>query len=274
MGARLIVGCGYLGTRLACRWRDQGHVVHATTRGRAEELRAMGLVPIVADVTDRAILPPLPAVETVVHCVGWDRAAGRTMRQVYVEGLANLLDVLPPPGRFVFVSSVSVYGQTGGEEVEEPSATEPLEENGRIVLEAEQLLRARLPGAIILRFAGIYGPGRLIRSEALKAGQPLSGDPERWLNLIHVDDGVGAVEAAIERGQPGSVYNVSDGHPVTRGEFFTTLARLIGAPAPRFEPSGQERGGHRRISNRRLREELGFEPQFRGCERGLVASLS
>ena len=98
----------------------------------------------------------------------------------------------------MYVSSTGVYGQCHGEEVDEESATEPVEESGRVVLEAERLLHQQLPEAVILRFAGIYGPGRLLRRQAIEAGEVLVGDPEKWLNLIHVADGAAAVHAAEE----------------------------------------------------------------------------
>mgnify|MGYP002400673341 CR=1 FL=1 len=89
------------------------------------------------------------------------------MRDVYVNGLGNVLAALPPCDRFLYVSSTSVYGQADGSVVDETSPTEPLGDSGRTVLEAERLLQALLPSAIGLRFAGIYGPGRLLRRQAV-----------------------------------------------------------------------------------------------------------
>lgn len=111
--------------------------------------------------------------------------------------------------------------------MDERATTEPQEESGKVVLEAERLLRSRLPSAVILRFAGIYGPGRLMRGLAIKAGEPIVGDAEKWLNLIHVEDGVAVVVAADERAAPGSIFNVSDGAPVLRRVFYTRLAEVL-----------------------------------------------
>jgi nucleoside-diphosphate-sugar epimerase len=269
---RLIVGCGYLGRRVAARWVAGGGAVYALTRNRADELRGLGLIPVIGDVTDPASLRGLPPAETVLYAVGLDRAAGRSMREVYVTGLANVLDALPGPRRFVYVSSTGVYGQSDGGWVDEGAPAELAEESGRVVREAERLLHQRLPGAVILRFAGIYGPGRLLRQQAIRAGEPLAGDPEQWLNLVHVDDGAAAVEAAANRGRPCGVYNVSDGTPVTRRAFFTLLAELIGAPPPRFEPAPG--GANRRIDSRRMREELGVTPAYPSYETGLPAALA
>lgn len=282
MADKLIIGCGYLGRRIAALWCAHNHRVFATTRStaRADEWRARGLQPIVCDVLDPASLRSLPRVESIAYCIGLDRSTGVSMHSLYVGGLANVLAALPQPApRFVYVSSTSVYGQTDGEEVDERATTEPQEESGKVVLEAEQLLRARLPSAVILRFAGIYGPGRLMRGQAIKAGEPIVGDAEKWLNLIHVEDGAAIVAAADERAAPGSIYNVSDGSPVRRRVFYTKLAEVLGAPQPQFIPlaagavvPAHERG-HRRIVNRRMRDELGVMLRYPDHEAGLLASI-
>jgi nucleoside-diphosphate-sugar epimerase len=268
----LIVGCGYLGRRVAARWHASGNRVAALTRRNADALAALGVEPVVGDVLDPASLRNLPSARTVLYAVGMDRSAGHSMRAVYVEGLANVLDTLPACERFVYVSSTGVYGQTGGELVDEDSPTEPREESGRVVLEAEQLLRARLPGAIVLRFAGIYGPGRLLRERAVRSGEPLAGEADRWLNLVHVEDGAEAVLAAESRGTPGQTYNVADDEPVSRLDFYTHLAELIGAPRARFEHRA-EAGANRRVSNAKARAALGWAPRFPSYREGLSASL-
>jgi nucleoside-diphosphate-sugar epimerase len=273
----LILGCGYLGRVVARRWLAHGHRVAAVTRSRADELRSLGIEPIVGDVTDSTSLT-LPAADTVLYAVGLDRSAGNSMREVYVRGLANVLDALPAPRRFVYVSSTSVYGQTDGSWVDESSPTEPADESGRIVLECERLLRGRLPGAIVLRFAGIYGPGRIIKRAALEKGEPLATDPDKRINLIQVEDGARIVVAAAERGQLGTTFNVADGHPVTRREFYTTLAEFLGAPQPKFEPppgsaSRQDRTD-RRVNNRRMLEVLKVELQYPDFRAGLKAATT
>ena len=277
---KLIVGCGYLGRRVAARWLAQGHRVLATTRSRerAEDLSRLGVEPVVCDVLDGASLAALPAVPVVLYCVGLDRSSGRSMREVYVEGLGNFL-AARPRGRLLYVSSTSVYGQTEGEEVDEEAATEPAEPSGQVVLEAERLLRQRSPEAVLLRFAGIYGPGRLLRRRAIEAGERIAADPERWLNLIQVEDGAAAVLAAEARAAPGRVCNVCDDRPVRRRDFYALLAQLLGAPAPRLvppapgEPLPPHERANRRIRNQRLREELAAELRYASYEAGLPASL-
>jgi nucleoside-diphosphate-sugar epimerase len=270
----LIVGCGYLGRRVAARWLAAGRRVAALTRRNAETLAALGIEPILGDVLDPGSLKQLPRARTLLHAIALDRTTGKTMREVHVHGLGNILEYAPRPQRFIHIASTGVYGQVDGSWVDEPSATEPVEESGRIVLEAEALLRSKRPDAIILRFAGIYGPDRLLRKQAILKGEPLLGDAERWLNLIHVDDGAAAVIAAEAKGVPDETYNVADDAPATRRDFYTRLAELLGAPPARFESRPEAGSANRRVSNRKARELLGWTPRFPTYREGLADAVS
>jgi nucleoside-diphosphate-sugar epimerase len=186
-------------------------------------------------------------------------------------------------GRFVLTSSTSVYGQDRGESIDENSPCEPSAENGRIILESEEVLQkhgtsGRKTDAFsyqILRLAGIYGPGRLLRRiESLKAGEPLEGRGDAWLNLIHVNDAANIVVACTERDDSGTTL-VCDDRPVERREYYATLARLAGATEPRFvgEPNNTESGLNKRCSNRKLREDWKLPLEFPTYETGLPHAL-
>ncbi|MBA4188005.1 MAG: NAD(P)-dependent oxidoreductase [Planctomycetaceae bacterium] len=269
----LIVGCGYLGRRVAARWVANGRRVAALTRRNGDSLAALGVEPVIGDVTDPSSLRNLPAASTVLYAVGMDRSAGHSMRSVYVEGLAHVLDTLPACMRFIYVSSTGVYGQTAGELVDENAPTEPLEESGRVVLEAERLLRSRRPDAIILRFAGIYGPDRLLRKQPILKGEPLVGDADRWLNLIHVDDGANAVLAVESSDETGSTLNIADDESVTRRAFYTLLAELLGAVPAKFDQRPEPGTANRRISNVKAREQLKWSPRYASYRVGLPAAV-
>jgi nucleoside-diphosphate-sugar epimerase len=261
-----------LGRRVAPLWLAQGARVVALTRTNADALRASGIEPITGDVCDRDTLRALPGAATVLYAVGMDYRAGRAMHEVYVRGLANVLDTLPPCARFIYVSSTSVYGQSAGEWVTEASATEPTEASGKVVLEAEQLLRARIPSAIILRCAGQYGPNRLLRKQPILKGEPLVGDAEKWLNLIHIVDAATAVLQAEAHASPGETYDLSDGSPVTRRDFYTRLAELLGTEA-KFEPRAEPGTPNRRVSNEKFRA-LGWAPVYASSHTGLTAAVA
>lgn len=283
---RLIIGCGYLGRRVAARWVADGDDVFALTRSEqnAAALREQNVSPIVGDVTDSATLKSLPECDTVLHAVGFDRTAGPTKREVYVDGLSNVLDqVRDRCGRFIQISSTSVYGQQEGEWVDEEAPAESETESGKICIDAERLVLDRFStdqvtgqGAV-LRLSGIYGPDRLLsRIEALKNAQPLPGPEAGWLNLIHVGDAAEVVVACAEAGSLESLYLVSDDRPIIRGDYYRLLAKLVDAPEPVFDANvvaRHSRGINKRCRNRRLREELGIELKFPDFESGLAHAV-
>jgi nucleoside-diphosphate-sugar epimerase len=282
----LIVGCGYLGRRAAVRWIETGAHVSALTRSpdHAEQLRELGIHPVIGDVTCPESLETLPAADVLLYAVGLDRSSGNSQREVYVNGLSHVLErVQGQIGRLVYISSTSVYGQNLGEWVDEDSVCQPTASNGVVCLEAESLVSRHIPkpssgvGSNILRLAGIYGPGRLIaRVAALQSGAMLEGNPGAWLNLIHVDDAVSAVFGCLQRGCPGRTYLVSDDRPVARREYYETVAKLVHAPEPRFDlelPDAEKRSLNKRCCNRRLREELQVTLQFGDIVAGLPNAL-
>jgi nucleoside-diphosphate-sugar epimerase len=285
---KLVVGCGYLGSRVARLWRAQNESVAVVTRSaeRAGRLQADGYVPVVADVTDPAslkLLDELGSIDTVLYAVGFDRAAGKGMREVYVEGLRALLDTLPTSvERIIYISTTGVYSQNDGGWIDESSVCQPAREAGRVFLEAESLLteHALGPRAIILRLAGIYGLGRIPRRNELLSGQPVTAAADAWLNLIHVDDAARIVLAAEKQVRPPRVYLVADGHPVRRRDYYAQASRLLKAPPPVFsnlEPQVQEdRRGitNRRVNIARLTSEVRFDFQYPSFREGLRACIA
>ena len=265
--AKLIFGCGYLGLRVARLWQAGGDKVYAVTRStqRAETLAGVGLVPIVADVTAPSQVEVPQEVRTVLWSVGYSKAPGHSIHDVYVGGLANVLRVLPPNiGRLIYISSTGVYGHVTGTEVDESSPCQPTREGGQACLAAEELLRTSPLAykSVILRLAGIYGPDRIPRSKDLLVGLPIDAPSDGWLNLIHVEDAARIVLLAEHIVDPPKLYVVSDGQPVVRGDYYRELARLLGAPPPKFvqppadSPAAARAASDKRVNPRRLFAEL------------------
>lgn len=283
---KLIIGCGYLGGRVAQKWLGDGSETWALTRSEehASRLVESGLSPLVGDVLDLSSLKKFPQVETILYAVGFDRTSKHSKRTVYVEGLRNVLqEIRGKCRRFVYISSTSVYGQDNGEFVNELSAVSPREENGRICLDAEAVVwehfrpadqGTRTGEAMVLRLGGIYGPRRLLaRERQLRGGELLLGNPATWLNLIHVEDAVQAVLAAEERGQSGATYLICDDRPLRRREYYAALAAQLGLAPPEFEELTANAAKHRQFNkrcvNRRMREELNVELRFPTVIEGL-----
>lgn len=277
---RLVIGCGYLGLRAAKRWAATGMKVAATTRSeqRAADFKSLGITPIVADVTDARSLATLPTADCVLHAVGFDRSAGPSKRDVYVDGLANALAAVSDKAdKLVHISSTSVYGQSDGELVNESSPCEPTSEGGQICLEAERLVRANSTSWNILRLAGIYGPGRLLRRvEQVQSAEPIAGRPDAYLNLIHVEDAVSAIDACLKNWQHERVVLVADGNTTTRQEYFETLSRVLGGPQPSFDPNALARhstGLNKRCDVRQLLASHGMQLAFSVLADGIRDSV-
>lgn len=284
----LIVGCGYVGLPLGAELARRGHEVFGLRRTAdgAGELRAAGLTPVVADVSQPESLRAVPGpFDWVVNTVSSSKGGAEVYRAVYVEGARNLIAWLAGSGvrKFIHTSSTSVYAQADGSVVTEESPAEPQAETGKLLVEAENLLlaaaRERGFPAVVLRVAGIYGAGRgHLFQQFLRDEARISGDGGRLLNMIHRDDVVGAAIVALERGEPGRIYNVADDEPVSQLEFFRWLAEQLHKPLPPYasaeESANRKRGvTNKRVSNRRLREELGWAPRFPSFREGYAAEL-
>ncbi len=283
----LIIGCGYVGTALGERLVRGGHSVFGLRRSNdgAADLSAAGIHPLTGDVTRPADMAALPdSLDWVVNTVSSSRGGATEYRDVYLEGTRSLIAALSSRGiqRYAYTSSTSVYGQTDGGWVDESAPATPAGETGRLLVETEQLLQSsaqngRLP-AVILRVAGIYGPGRghlfhqYVRGEAR-----LSGDGSRWLNMIHRDDVASALHVALESGHPGETYNATDDEPISQLDFFrwldSQLQRGIPPAADEIERAIRKRGvTHKRVTNQKLRA-LGWRPAFPTFREGYAAEM-
>jgi nucleoside-diphosphate-sugar epimerase len=275
-----IIGCGYIGLPLGAELARQGHKVFGMRRNidSAGALKQAGIQPVFADITRRSEIDraPLP-FDWVVHCVASGGGGAEDYRRVYLQGTRNVLARLActPPAKFVYTSSTSVYGQSDGSRVDEESPTEPPAETARVLLETEEVLleSARQHGfpAVVLRLGAIYGPGRGHWFRQFLSGEArIEGGGERILNMIHRQDAVGCVQAALRNGRSGEIYNAVDDEPVSQLQFFKWLAAQLKRPMPPSVPDEPRRGNRgvtsKRVSNAKLKRELGYAfgyPTFR-----------
>lgn len=273
-----IVGCGYLGRCVAGRLLSARHRVAGMTRclEKAEQLRQLGIIPIVGDVTRPDTLSGLPQATRIVYAVGFDSRVSYARSRLHGQGLRDFLAAVPiPPQKFLFVSSTSVYGDCQGALVDEDSPCNPQTESGQVLLQAErELLAGPLADRIlILRLAGLYGPGRIPRVQ--DSGD---GSDERCVNLIHVHDAAEAVCLALDQGKPTCCYVVSDNHPLSRPalrrlvlEIFGDQAGLRATPASNATGHRRRGLGDKRVCSDRIRSDLGFQCAYPTCASGLAA---
>jgi nucleoside-diphosphate-sugar epimerase len=284
----LIIGCGYVGLPLGAELVRLGHEVSGLRRSASaeNELKAAAIKPLVADITKPDELTKLPRdFEWVVNCVSSTGGDAEDYRQVYLQGTRNLIGWLSttPPKKFVYTSSTSVYGQTDGSQVKETSPAEPVAETAKVLLETEKLLLAAVTErkftAVILRVAGIYGPDRgHWFKQFLKNEASIEGDGSRFLNMIHRDDLIGCIIAALKNGRPGEIYNAVDDEPVNQTNFFQWLAATVGKYPPSSMPENpvenRKRGvTNKRVLNRRLKMELGYQFKYPNFRKGYTAEI-
>ena len=281
MNSTLIVGCGFLGRRVGKLLNESGHQVFGTTRTaeHAPDLVACGVEPVIANVLDPDTLKALPLVDRVLYCVGFDRTAGIPMRTVYVDGLQNVLTHLKGNPRLIYASSTGVYARDDGGWVDEDYPAEPCHEAGKVCLEAEQVATASHLQSTVLRFAGLYGPDRVMRRASLIAGEPVIGDPAKWLNVIHIDDAARVAVAALDHEHTDKLFVVSDNRPVQRSEFYAIAARCLGASPPEFvlpepgSPEARREESNKRVSNQRMKQQLLADLTYPDIVTGLPQAL-
>jgi len=283
MATVLVAGAGYVGAALGERLVRAGHVVHGLRREIAGLPR--GVRPVAADLRDRAALVrALPeGIELVAYTAAAAGPSAEEYTEVYVRGLGNVLAALAERGapvrRFVFTSSTGVHAQEGGEWIDETSRAEPVEATGLRLLEGEHVLGAGPFPAIVLRLAGIYGPGRTRLVEEVAAGRARRPpDGPRWTNRIHRDDCAGAIAHLLELAEPAPLYLGVDHEPADLGEVMTFLAARLGLPPPpaRAAGEGESRArperGNKRCSNARL-VAAGYRFAFPTYREGYAALL-
>jgi nucleoside-diphosphate-sugar epimerase len=287
----LIVGCGYVGLPLGRELVLRGHEVFGLRRSHTEEveLKAAGITPLTADISQPESLRALPLTdgfEWVVNTVSSSRGGVEDYESVYLKGTRHLLDwpALQNVKKYVYTSSTSVYAQTDGSLVKEHSATEPTSPTSRLLVETEQTLlqaaRERKFPAVLLRVAGIYGPERgHLFLQYLRDEARITGKGERFLNMIHREDLVTAIVAALSSGRVGEIYNVVDDEPVAQIHFFRWLSETLGKWMPPFateQENGERKRGltNKKVSNRRLRMELGVQLKYPTFRQGYTAEIT
>ncbi len=254
----LIAGCGDLGTGLGLQLVRDGVQVYGLRR--SVENIPEPILPVAADLTRPETFGALPEGDLDAVCYiatpdGFNEAA---YEQAYVVGLRNLLAHLDRqtrlPDRLIFVSSTSVYGVTDGGWVNEDTGTVPGGFSGKRLLEAETLLRDSSINGIVVRFGGIYGPGRERLLRKVAAGEPVVAHPPQWTNRIHRDDAVGVLEHLLRLAGPQPLYLGVDSQPVPMHEVTDWIAEQLGLPSCPHEhgEAGGLRGSNKRCSNQRL----------------------
>lgn len=281
----VILGCGYIGSRLAPVALAAGRQVRVCARstGRLGPLGALGAEIKYVDVTMPKQVPPamasmhggtllysIPPIGALPPRV----AVTRALQAASGAGISTM----------IFLSSAGLYGDSPDDDVwideDTPIARDDPPMNGVLTdedaIDTSTFDRVR---TVILRLAPVYGPGRGVRARLRKGSYKLLDDGSHAISRIHVDDVVQIILAAEARAAHGSKYLVADDEPTTQGAYAAWLCERLGLPMPparaRLDPDlPKAMHRNRRLRNTRMKADLGVVlryPSFREGEAAIEA---
>jgi len=278
----LIAGCGYVGRATAdlfhaASWDAEGWTA---SKKSAAALSTRPYPVYQVDISNRDQVAEHPGTfDAVIHCASSRGGGVESYRQIYLNGVRNLLDRFART-KMLFTSSTSVYAQRDGSWVTEESETKPARETGGVLLETEKLVLDRR--GTVARLSGIYGPGRSALLSKFLAGTAII-DPEkdRYVNQVHRDDIASALFVLVSgEWQQRQIYNVVDNQPMLQSDCYRWLAERLNRPLPPIRALTEQpkRGGtNKRVSNAKLRSlrwTLQYPTLADGMEKSILPGLS
>jgi nucleoside-diphosphate-sugar epimerase len=289
----LIVGCGYVGARLARQQSARQRPTLAIVRSGLSEtsLQAEGILTLRLDldtVAPPALLESLGAAVQGAACVYLvpppDTGTTDPRVESFLQQLGSAL-----PSVVVYISTTGVYGDTAGAEVDEQSPLAPGTDRARRRVAAESVVTAwcaaRGVRCVILRAPGIYGPHRLPLARLQREEPALRPEDAGPGNRIHVDDLVACIVAAVDDESARGAYNVVDGDHSSTTRYLQETAAAADLPPPKLVALAEARSRiapgmlaflveSRRVSNRRMLDELGVQLTYPTMQAGIRASLA
>lgn len=283
-----IVGCGYIGERIARAYSATGDDVTCMVRSpeHGAQLQSAGFTTLISGLDDKSAIAPLDLTGRVLFYLVPPPGGG-----IIDSRARNFIDIAlqsASPDKIVYMSATSVYGEIDGRVVTEETVPHPDSAMGKRRLDAETAFRdygkaAGVP-VVVLRVSGIYGPGRLPLMQ-ISQGHPLLNEDEAGpSNRIHADDLTAVSVAAAELGFDGDVFNVSDGNPSSMTSYFNACADALNLPHQPQVPLSEARlvmsplmysyvSQSRVIDNKKMLERLNIQLGYSSLEEGLAASV-
>ncbi|MDG2018174.1 MAG: hypothetical protein P8J25_01880 [Porticoccaceae bacterium] len=272
----LFIGCGDIAQR-ATRLIQKSHSCYGLrrnpeqlpsyiTRVKADAANSQQLRTVAADGFDIWVATLTPAEFT--------KQAYQESYLAVAQAIAETVDtLLRPPKLIIWVSSTSVYGNCRGKWVDETTDANPAIFSGEILLEAEQIIQNLPCASTVVRFSGIYGPGRTRLLDQVLAGKGRPKAPQQWSNRIHADDCGGVLAHLVELFETGrsieSVYLASDCQPVTQHEIRQWLAQQLSVT---LTDEVVKLGPMRRCRNRLLLD-TGYQFKYPSYKEGYTALI-
>ena len=278
-------GMGYTAQALARRLSEQGWKISGTTRqDKADRIfTGTGYECIPFDQDNRLDSTALNGVTHVLVSIPPDERGDLVLR-MHANELVRIGHQFEWIG---YLSTTGVYGDRQGEWVDEVSPLNPSTRRGELRLVAEKqwldlFVRHEMP-VHIFRLAGIYGPGSNQLIKVLNGTAQRRIKPGQVFSRIHVDDIAGILMASFERPDPGRIYNVCDNEAAPPQDVVSYACKILGITPPDeipYEPDKMPAMGRsffsesKRVSNRRLKDELGYKLQYPTYREGLESLLS
>ena len=276
----LSIGHGFSARALAARLVPQGWRIVGTTRSpdKADAIADTGVEPVVWPGADLGAL--IAQFPNVLVSAGPD-SAGDPVLNAVEDAVTRAASDLRWVG---YLSTTGVYGDHGGDWVDEDTPLTPSTKRGRARVTAEARWQAipDLP-LHIFRLAGIYGPGRGPFAKVRAGTARRIIKPGQVFSRIHVEDIAQALELSLQRPDPGAVYNLCDDDPAPPQDVIAHAAELLGLPVPPAIPFDQADmtpmarsfyAESKKVRNDRIKQALGWAPQFPTYRAGLAALLA
>lgn len=282
----LIAGCGDVGSKIAKIAVQRGMSVTAFARSgeRATALQDVKL--LTGSLDDPDTLPMLPTKNSCVTYLIPPPGGG--ISDTRVSAFLQNIKAGDEPSGIVYISTTSVYGDCGDDLVDETRPLNPANHTAKRRCDAEEQFRiwcsAHNTTLIILRVSGIYGPGRIPLQRIHNREPLLDASLSGYTNRIHSEDLAEICLAALERGEDGDIFNVSDNEISKMNDYFNLITDLMGLE--RLPQVGLEEArkvmsplmfGYmtesRRIDSRKVLSKLGIKLKYPTLQAGLKASL-
>jgi nucleoside-diphosphate-sugar epimerase len=279
-------GLGFTARTLAERCLAGGWSVTGTTRSEENRraLTGQGFDSILLFDRDRPLESPADSLRDITHILL--SAPPDAQGDPVLDRHARDFAALPNLRWLGYLSTTGVYGNHDGAWVDEDSELSPSSPRSVRRAAAERgwlkLWREASVPVHIFRLAGIYGPGRSLL-DTIRAGKAKRIDrPGQVFSRIHVEDIARVLEASMATPHPGRIYNVCDDLAASPAEVTAHACALLGVEPPplvAFEDAGLSPMGrtfwldNKRVSNRRLHEELGVELAYPDYRSGLASLL-
>jgi nucleoside-diphosphate-sugar epimerase len=273
----LLAGCGDIGQRVAARFADE-HQCFGLRRN-PEQLPVF-INPLKADLTNSEELVGIFSqdFDVVIATLTPGARTEEAYQKAYVDTATALVSSINnakyQPKIVIWISSTSVYGDSSNQWLEEESPVNPASFSARALKKAEDIMTAVSCDLTIVRFSGIYGPGRLALLNSVKNGIGSPAQPKQWSNRIHSDDCAGFLVHLVNRYLKGQklekLYLGTDCEPAAQHDMRKWLAGKLNVILT--EEAKSSRAGTQRYTNKKLLQS-GYQLQYPSYREGYVSVI-